>query len=138
MEKLDCILIIDDDDINNFIFSKIIKSAGVAEKTEACMDGRIGLNYILQRLESGEKLPEVIFLDINMPNMDGWEFLDVYKKLPLEVRNQSSIYMLSSSVYEGDIKKSKTYEDVVDYFSKPLTKEMLVKVHENFLKLCYR
>ena len=132
MEKFDCILIIDDDEINNFVFSKIIKNSGVAEKTQTFTSGKQGLLFIENIFKSGMKLPEVIFLDINMPVMDGWEFLDEYHKFPAEARQQMTLYMLSSSVYHGDIQKSKKYEDVIDYFSKPLTKEILLKVHAHF------
>lgn len=130
MEKLHSILIIDDDPINNFLFSKIIMVSGVAEKAETVISGKKGLEFLEQKINSGEHLPDIIFLDINMPVMNGWEFLERYHAFPEQVRQQIRLYMLSSSVYHEDLLKAKSYEDVVDYITKPLTKEILFKIRE--------
>lgn len=130
MEKFYNILIIDDDHVNNFLFSRMIKTVGISEKAETVTSGRQGLALLEQKVASGEPLPEIIFLDINMPLMNGWEFLEKYKKMPSGIRQQINLYMLSSSVYPEDINKAKSYADVVDYITKPLTKEILLKIHE--------
>lgn len=130
MEKLNNILIIDDDQINNFLFSRIIKITGVSENAETVTSARKGLDLLEQKIASGEKLPDIIFLDINMPLMNGWDFLDKYQKLPTKARKEINLYMLSSSNFPEDINKAKTYEDVVDYITKPLTKEILFKIQK--------
>lgn len=132
MDKFDNILIIDDDQINNFLFSRIIKITGVSESTETVTSAQKGLTLLEQKINAGEPLPDIIFLDINMPLMNGWEFLDKYQKLPLQARREINLYMLSSSDYHEDINKAKSYEDVVDYITKPLTKEILFKIKEDY------
>lgn len=129
MEKFYNILIIDDDQVNNFLFSRMVQTVGISEKAETVTSGRQGLVLLEEKIASGEPLPKVIFLDINMPLMNGWEFLEKYKEMPSSIRRQINLYMLSSSVYPEDINKAKSYEDVVDYITKPLTKEILMKIH---------
>ena len=129
MEKFDKILIIDDDHVNNFIFSKIIKSSGISEDVETAMNGKSALKAINDTIAAKQKLPDIIFLDINMPVMNGWQFLEKYKELPECIKEHIKLYMLSSSVSHQDLEKAKEYEDVVDYISKPLTKEILHKIH---------
>ncbi len=129
MEKFYNILIIDDDQVNNFLFSRMVQTVGISEKAETVTSGRQGLVLLEEKIASGEPLPKVIFLDINMPLMNGWEFLEKYKEMPSSIRSQINLYMLSSSVYPEDINKAKSYEDVVDYITKPLTKEILLKIH---------
>ncbi len=130
MEKFYNILIIDDDQVNNFLFSRMVQAVGISEKAEAVTSGKQGLVLLEEKIASGEPLPQVIFLDINMPLMNGWEFLEKYNKMPSSIRSQIDLYMLSSSVYPEDINKAKSHEDVVDYITKPLTKEILLKIHQ--------
>lgn len=129
MEKFDTILIIDDDQINNLLFSKIVKISGVSQNINTESSAIEALRSIKDNFETDRKLPDIIFLDINMPVMNGWEFLNQYQELPKCIRDNIKLYMLSSSVFHEDIDKSKEYEDVVDYISKPLTKEILCKIH---------
>ena len=135
MEKFESILIIDDDQINTFVFSKVISVTGVAEKTESATCGRSGLGFLKERIAAGENLPEIIFLDINMPVMDGWEFLEEYKKFPMEIKERISLYMLSSSVSHQDISRAKAFKEVIDYIPKPLTKDVLFQIHNCFFKM---
>ena len=70
---------------------------------------------------SPDQFPDFIFLDINMPIMDGWEFLDEFEKLPLAILKNCSVYLLTSSIDENDIEKSKEHKTVKEFISKPLT-----------------
>jgi CheY-like chemotaxis protein len=122
------ILIIDDDEINNFIAAKLIKKVEEKSVVNTCINGLDGINYLKDLLENQDEMPDVIFLDINMPVMNGWEFLDEYQHFKDSINKEISIYMLSSSVYNDDIKKAETYNDVKKFISKPLTIDKLEKL----------
>jgi CheY-like chemotaxis protein len=114
--KLRKILLVDDSAPFNFLSRTIIKQQiGDCIVAEA-LNGQIALDY----LKTNEDWPEVILLDINMPVMDGFQFLEAFEKLDRHAQNPK-IFMLSSSSREEDHKKSMKYENVSDFFDKPLT-----------------
>jgi CheY-like chemotaxis protein len=125
------ILIIDDDEINNFIAAKLIKKVESKSIVNTCLNGLEGIDYLKGLLDNQEQMPDVIFLDINMPVKNGWEFLDEYENFKSSIQKEINIYMLSSSVYNDDIKKSETYSDVKRFISKPLTLEKLENLITN-------
>lgn len=123
MEKFDNIFLIDDDDIINFISMKILTQAGIAKHIAAFSNAPDALNMIKDR---ADKIPDaitndLIFLDINMPEMDGWAFLDLFEQLPEHITRNYKIIMLSSSINPKDIEQSTHYKSVCQYISKPLS-----------------
>jgi CheY-like chemotaxis protein len=118
------ILIIDDDEINNFIAGKLIRKVQENTVVNNCLNGLEGINYIKSKIDTDD-FPDIIFLDINMPVMNGWEFLDLYSELISEIKKEVTINMLSSSVYNEDIEKAKIYPAVSRFISKPLTIEKI-------------
>ncbi|HET8828718.1 MAG TPA: response regulator [Pelobium sp.] len=130
MDKKDLqILIIDDDEINNFIAARLIDKIPVKTKINTRLNGLEGLNYIKSNLETPENLPDIIFLDINMPIMNGWEFLDEFESLKNKIGKGVCVNMLSSSVYNDDITKAKSYTTVNKFISKPLTVEKIKELY---------
>jgi CheY-like chemotaxis protein len=121
------ILIIDDDEINNFIAGKLIKKVQENTIVSTCLNGLEGINFIKDKIKS-DNFPDIIFLDINMPIMNGWEFLDLFAELKSEMNKEVIINMLSSSVYNEDIEKAKIYPDVNKFISKPLTIEKIQNI----------
>jgi len=119
------ILLIDDDAVSNMINTKIIKknfNISVSAQTSA----KDALNQFKQWIENSQgQLPDTIFLDVNMPVMDGWDFLDEFEKFPESVLSGCKVYMLTSSIDVEDIEKSKRYKTVHEFISKPLTPEKL-------------
>lgn len=125
------ILIIDDDEINNFIAAKLIDKIPPRARVSTCLNGEEGIDYIKSRLDKQQELPDIIFLDINMPVMNGWEFLEEYATLTSKISKKIVINMLSSSVYNDDISKSKTYPTVNRFISKPLTIEKIQDLYKS-------
>lgn len=134
MSKINTVLLIDDDEINNLICTKIIRKNEFAEHIVTCLGAKQALNYLQDALH-GQKdavLPELIFLDINMPAMNGWDFLQQYEQMEALQRNDIILIMLSSSMYIDDINRAKTYSSVSDYITKPLTAQHLQQIREKF------
>lgn len=124
------VLIIDDDEINNFIAAKLISKIPPLAKVTTCLNGELGINFLNDCLNQQANLPDIIFLDINMPVTDGWDFLDKYEKMILPFLNKTIIInIITSSVFANDVLKSKSYSFVNKFISKPLdiekTRELL-------------
>ena len=122
--KIETVCIIDDDPI--FVYgTKILLNYNSSFGSSVIVneDGKEALDNLTSMVRSGEKLPDVIFLDLNMPIMDGWEFLDEFVKLP--IKNKPRVYIVSSSIDNQDIEKAKTYEIVKDFIVKPLSESIL-------------
>ena len=121
--KQHTICLIDDDRIYQFTAKKIIESTGLGKHILSFYNGDEAITYLQENIENVDLLPDIIFLDINMPVMDGWQFLETFKILQLKVSKPIFIYMVSSSVDDNDIKKSKEYFNVTDYIIKPINRE---------------
>ena len=125
------VLLIDDDEINNFISIKLIKKALLNTEIMACLNGKFAIDQLadIQRKDP-TKMPDYILLDINMPIMNGWEFLEEFKRLNIDPLGKSKIYIISSSVFSNDINKAKSYPLVKDFISKPLNVEKIKELFE--------
>jgi CheY-like chemotaxis protein len=131
MNKAVNILLVDDDEINNFISIKLIKKALLTTEIMACLNGKFAIDQLMEIQKRGpEKLPDYILLDINMPIMNGWEFLDEYKRLNIDPLGKTKIYIISSSVFSNDINKAKSYPLVKSFISKPLSVEKIKEMFE--------
>jgi len=123
-------LIIDDDSFNNKICTIVIKSIYSDTEVISFTEPEKGLEYLKQNyLNSEHDINTFILLDINMPSMTGWEFLEEYENFKSEIIDHISIYILSSSVDQRDKEKSKEYS-CIDFISKPLTIATLKKILE--------
>ncbi|MBK5284922.1 MAG: response regulator [Bacteroidia bacterium] len=119
------ILLIDDNDIDNYISSHLIQKTGFTGEVILKSSAEEGLNYLQSGIEGNVPLPEIIFLDIRMPAMDGFEFLQEFAKLNPIAENNCSIYMLSSSIDKRDIEQAKKNPNVADFITKPLNIDKL-------------
>ena len=120
------LLVIDDDDINIFIIKKIVEKTGFDVDMAAKNNGQLAIDYLKELLADNHPLPDLILIDINMPILNGWEFIEAYENL--EINSKIDMYMLSSSVYENDIEKAKGYKTVKGFISKPLSIERLTEL----------
>ncbi len=125
------IFLIDDDALVNFLNQEIIKDSHPDKKVRSFESATEALEVIKEMLNtSNSKLPQLILLDINMPVMDGWEFLDIFDQLPENKTKDCKIIMHTSSIDPRDIEKAKTYKAVVDYMTKPLNLQSLSKIFQ--------
>jgi CheY-like chemotaxis protein len=131
MNKVGKVFIIDDDEANNLICTININKAQIATEIKTFKSAREGLKVINQATNDQE-LPDVIFLDINMPVMSGWDFLDSFKNVATNVTKKITLFMLSSSVMEEDVNKARSYIEVTDYITKPLSIEKLKMIQERY------
>ncbi len=122
-------LLIDDDEATNYINQTFIRKSGHCEEITAIEDAEKALNYLESVNESSR--PSVILLDINMPRMNGWEFLDAYMELPEDKIKGIQIYMLTTSMNPNDQNKMETHQLLNGFFHKPLTFEIIEKIKNN-------
>ncbi len=125
MKPLNQILLIDDDKATNYLHKRVINRAGCALEVVEKLDGTEALEYLTTPIDGEFPRPELIFLDLNMPLMNGWEFLEAYKQLPEEQRGGQVIVMLTTSLNPDDRERADGIQQVSDYLSKPLTTELL-------------
>lgn len=133
--KINCVLLVDDDEATNFIHKHIIKAADFADNVKIVENGLQALEYLNSIHDSEYMRPDLIFLDINMPRMNGWEFLEQYKQLDEELHAQMMVVMLTTSLNPVDKTNSETNGNIDHFMSKPLTIEMLEKLKSQFFDL---
>jgi CheY-like chemotaxis protein len=120
--KLDCILLVDDNHADNCYHKIVINDMNITKRIEVALDGEEALKLLDQKKENP---PELIFLDINMPKVNGWEFLEAYQSLPDKRKAKTVIIMLSTSDNPKDLERTKQIKEVGGYKIKPLTVEMM-------------
>lgn len=128
--------LIDDDGLSNFIHGIIIDNHYFAKSIKAFTTVQEALDSLKSAVRGEVGFPDVIFLDLEMPGLNGWDFLDTFSKLEEPVKQRCRLYMLSSSINEADALKAKEYREVCDFIVKPLTMEELqkIKATEGYLK----
>ena len=128
MNKVQTCCIIDDDPIFVYGTKRIIKEVDFATSILVYSNGQEALDGLTKLCMSREPLPEVIFLDLNMPILNGWEFLDEFKNCKSKRSKKIIIYIISSSVDPRDLERVKNYEQVDTYILKPITPDDLAKI----------
>jgi len=122
-------LLIDDDEATNFLHKREISKSEIKSEVNVVENGEEGINFIKDLLAKGEPLPTVIFLDINMPRMNGWEFLEEYEKITTGLKlNANIVVMLTTSLNPDDEKKAKLYTSICKYLTKPLKRITLPEI----------
>lgn len=136
--KLNQILLIDDSFDDNYLHQRLLEQMDIAKKIAVVYDGQEALDYLsgagnFSEQEPLHPQPDLIFLDINMPRMNGWEFIKFYRELPEDERGGVVIVMLTTSLNPDDRSKANELTLISTFLPKPLTKEIVEKVlQENF------
>jgi CheY-like chemotaxis protein len=121
---------VDDDEISNFINERKLRGSTIADRIDVCISGMRALQLLQEVVDAGEAAPEVILLDINMPIMDGFGFLDEFIKLPHAFTEGIKVAMLTSSLEKEEIRRSYEYKNVVDFINKPLSTDKIIALVE--------
>ncbi|TVP51548.1 MAG: response regulator [Mongoliibacter sp.] len=120
------ILIIDDEEVVLMLIKRLVVKTGLHNTPQLFTNGMEAITFIHEYNTKNQ--PFLVFLDINMPAFDGWEFLDMLNNTPLE--NQVNVIIITSSVNQSDKAKSKEFSEVIGYIEKPVTEEMMKEVRK--------
>lgn len=130
MKALDLVLLVEDDDIVNYYNEFTLKEGGYAKEVVVATNGKEGLEYLRKAVdgEEGYSVPDLILLDINMPVMDGFEFLEAYEHSEFSARAKALIVMLTTSLHPKDQERAASFSSVSAYLYKPLLADRLLEV----------
>jgi len=127
------VFLIDDNNVVNFINRKTMETCGFSDSIIEYTSAKKALKFLGEASKDSEKIPDLIFLDIKMQLMNGFEFLENFVKLPPSVKGKTKIIMLTSSLLESDKELAMKYESVVAFLNKPITREKLSKIRSQLL-----
>lgn len=122
------VMVIDDNHIDLYVSARIITKTGFAESILQFSSAREALNYLRQNDNNADALPDVIFVDIYMPEMSGFEFMAAYDKLPDALKTHCRVYITSSSLDENDIARANSDPNVIAFHEKPVSVDFLEKI----------
>jgi CheY-like chemotaxis protein len=122
------ILLVEDDPITILVCEKIINLCNFAQLVVVAKNGKEGIDYLQEAIENRKPLPEIIFLDLNMPVLDGWQFLDAFSTLQFPAQQKPIIYILSSTIDPYDEERAMNYPVVKKFITKPLNKQILDEI----------
>lgn len=120
--------LIEDDEVIVYLTKKIIKESGNSELLNVLSNGKRALEYFEENVKNEELLPDIIFLDISMPVIDGWQFLDEFQVIKNKITKPISIYITTSSISHSDIERAKKCNLIADFIIKPITLENFNKI----------
>lgn len=120
-QALPVIAVVDDDNVYQFTATRTIQATQLANQILQFQNGQEALDYLSCHLKELDILPDIIFLDINMPITDGWMFLDEFNKLKADLGKDILIYMVSSSIDPRDLNRARSNPMVSDYVEKPIS-----------------
>ncbi len=128
MTKINTLCVIDDDDVSQFMVRKAVEHSQRVAHLMFFHNGEEALHAIRDRQQQPDQLPDLIFLDINMPVMDGWEFLEEFGQFRAAIGKRIIIYMISSSVDERDVNRARHLSNVSGYIVKPITRDKFADI----------
>lgn len=127
-KKLNCILLVDDDNDCNFFHERLLNKLSCTEKISIAHNGEEAINYLKINSNNNNNNPELILLDINMPKINGWEFLDLFEKDNTIKKDKTILLMLTSSLNPDDYSRAKNYNCVKGFYSKYLDEKSINEI----------
>jgi len=127
LENIKTVCVIDDDKIYVYGLKKLISIKQLCPNLIEFANGKEAMDFLVNP-ENQNALPDIIFLDINMPVMDGWDFMDHFVKIKSQLGKKITVYMVSSSINDDDINRAKNISDVSDYIVKPVSPAKLIEL----------
>jgi len=121
-------LLIDDDDINNFLSNELIKLYHPKVAIVSTLYVQDAINVLEEKIKNNIVLPQIILVDINMPILNGWDFLEAFEKMDANAIKNVRVYIYTSSIYYKDIERAKKYKSVIKLITKPLSQEMIDEI----------
>ncbi len=128
------VLLVEDDGITVYLIKKVLEQTQLTKKLTCKSDGKDAIDFLHEQQNNPDSLPEIILLDLNMPIMDGWEFLSQYKLVAPLLAKKPMIYICTSSISPEEVLRAETNEYVKDYIIKPLQKQVFYHLVEQFYK----
>ncbi len=129
MKQINCILLIDDNPSENSYNKILIEEMNIAEYIEIAESGFDALNYLTDK---NNIFPDLIFLDLNMPKMNGWEFLKLYGDLPQQNKTNTIVVVLSNSSNPDDVNRALEIKEITNFELKPITKHALKEIVDRY------
>jgi CheY-like chemotaxis protein len=126
--QLNSILLVDDDEVTHFYVEHLIRKMNLAKEVHVALSGQDAMTYLSSALECESPLPDLILLDINMPIMNGFEFLDAFEQSAMSKQYRGKIFMLTSSGLDQDRARAANYTSLSGYFTKPLNTVLLDEI----------
>jgi len=126
MERVKQLTLVDDDDVFVYLTKKTIRNTNRVDLIKVFSNGLDAIKFLQENWEKPDLLPDILFLDLSMPIMDGWQFLDEFIKINPKIGKEIHLYICSSSISPEDLAQSKTFKEVSDFIVKPLNKEKLI------------
>lgn len=130
--KLNCILLVDDDEATNFLHKLTIEEANVSENVIVALNGEEALSILRENSKNNIPQPDIIFLDINMPKMNGWEFIEEYQNQDFIEEIKLLIIMLTVSLNPDDKEKANNLDSISGFRNKPLTVDIVNKIVQDY------
>ncbi len=127
-------MLIDDDEVSSYIFSKLITISNFAKQIQNFGNAKEALSSLAENARHPDRLPEVIFLDLLLFDMDGWGFLEEYEKLDESIRDRIHLVILTTSIFENDKLKAENFKSVKKFIQKPITTDNLMEILEDLKK----
>ncbi len=130
--KFETVMMIDDNNIDLYITSRLIRKHNFGNEVLEYTDAREALKYLQDNINNIDLLPEVIFVDIYMPLMSGFEFMEEYDKLPVAIKNYCKVYIISSSFDKKEIARAQNNKNVIAFQEKPVTVGFLNSISKEY------